>query len=168
MFGTTWRLAALTVGVAVIGAGCTENPVGGMSSFAPVWISASWSGGAAGVPNDRTNREPREFFGSLCPAVSVNLTNHSGGFAGLNIVNNCTIPVTYFICVTAGSPAQPTLGLEQCAQDPFDTPINQFKIIPLFPGVEGDYVNATPDLSIQVFYCSDEAQLFTNPVRCSG
>jgi len=36
------------------------------------------------------------------------------------------------------------------------------------PGPEGDYVNATQDLSIQMFYCSDESQMFTSPLKCAG
>ena len=163
-----WRAAALLAAVAVVGAGCGTDTTGGMDTFAPIWITASWSGGAAGAPNDRTDREPEDFFGSLCPANSVDLYNHSGGFAGLNIVNRCTIMVTYYICATKGAGPQPNLGLQECAQDPFDTPLGQFKVIPLFPGSEGDYVNATPDLSVQVFYCSDESQMFTAPLRCAG
>ncbi len=166
---TAWT-ATVAVIAAAIGVACesTEDLVGGLDSFAPVWITASWSGGAAGLPNDRTDREPQDFFGRLCPASSVDLLNYSGGFAGLNVINRCTITVTYYICATRGSLPQPQFGLEECAQDPFDTPMSQLKIIPLTPGVEGDFINATQALSIQVFYCSDESQLFTSPLRCVG
>lgn len=140
----------------------------GGGSYTPVWITASWTGGAAGAPNDRTDREPESWKGLLCPASATGLVNHANGFAGLNITNQCNILITYAICATKGSLAQPQLGLSECATDPFDTPLTQFKIIPLNPGNLGDYINATETLSIQVFYCSDQTQLITGPVRCIG
>ena len=88
----------------------------------PVWIWASWSGGARGAPNDRVDNEPSSFNGSLCPASSVILSNYGGQFNGLNIVNDCTITVTYAMCVSEGSLPQPQGGLNECATDPFDTP----------------------------------------------
>lgn len=156
--------------VALLAAGCVDaaGPDAGLASFQPVWITASWTGGAAGAPNDRTDREPATWKGRLCPASSVQLTNHSGGFAGLNIVNRCTITVTYGLCATKGNPPQPQFGLPECAQDALQTPLGSLKIITLNPGPLGDFVNATPQLSIQVFYCGDETTLTGAPVRCLG
>lgn len=144
------------------------GPGGGLATYDPVWITASWSGGAAGAPNDRTDREPAAWKGLLCPAGSVSLTNHGGGFAGLNIVNTCTITVTYGLCATKGSPPQPQFGLPECAPDALQTPLQRLKIITLNPGALGDYVNATQNLSVQVFYCSDQTTLMGGPVRCLG
>lgn len=144
---------------------CSEATGLGGGDLEPVWITASWTGGAAGAPNDRTDREPAEFQGQLCPASSLALTNQTAG-AVLNVINNCTIPMTLAICATAGGLAQPDLGLDDCATDPFDTPLSRLKLITLFPGNLGDYVNSSQILSIQVFYCSDETQFVTAPVRC--
>ena len=144
---------------------CSEATGLGGGDLGPVWITASWTGGAAGAPNDRTDREPADFQGQLCPASSLALTNQTAGVV-LNVINNCTIPMTLAICATAGGLAQPNLGLDDCATDPFDTPLSRFKLITLFPGNLGDYVNSSQILSIQVFYCSDETQFITAPVRC--
>ena len=142
-----------------------SNATGVGGDLEPVWITASWTGGAAGAPNDRTDREPATFQGQLCPAASVLLTNQTAG-AVLNVINNCTIPMSLAICATAGGLAQPNLGLEDCAVDPFDTPLSRLKLITLLPGNLGDYVNASPILSIQVFYCSDETLFAAAPARC--
>ena len=164
---TVKHIIALSGLIAVLG--CTAlTGVGDLGgNFEPVWITASWTGGAAGPPNDRTNREPAEFQGQLCPASSVILTNQSAG-AVLNVINNCTIPMTLAICVTAGGLIQPDLGLDDCAVDPFDTSLFNFKLITLNPGNVGDFVNSTPALSVQIFYCSDETQFVTGPVGCLG
>lgn len=141
---------------------------GGLISTIPTWITASWTGGATGDPTDRTDTEATEWEGQICPASSVELKNHSGGFAGLNIINNCTIAVTYALCVAKGSLPQPENGLNQCATDPFDTPFGDLKFITLLPGPLGDYVNATEALSVNIFYCSDEQTLSGPPLRCVG
>jgi hypothetical protein len=150
---------------------CGDSGIGGGSggsSTTPTWISASWGGGAKGDPTDRQDVEATEWNGSICPASSVTLRNHSGGFAGLNIINSCTITVTYALCVSKGSLTQPQYGLNECATDPFQTPFSQLKFYTITNGVNGDYINATENLSVNVFYCSDSQQLTGPPLRCFG
>ena len=160
------KIVALIGLIALVGCDQLAGLAGG-GNYEPVWITASWTGGTIGFPNDRTNREPAEFPGPLCPASSVILTNQQAG-AVLNIINNCTGPISFAICATAGGLIQPDLGLDPCAVDPFDTSFFNFKHITLNPGSEGDFVNSTPSLSIQIFYCSDEAQFVAGPVGCLG
>lgn len=164
------RVVAIAAFVGV-GGGCGEVSIGlsfGLSfgSFEPVWITASWSGGAKGPPNERIDRQPTDWQGLLCPASSVLLTNHAGQFAGLNVINDCTITVTYAICATKGSPPQPEFGLQPCALDPFDTPLSRLTIITVNPGSIGAFIDATQDLSIELFYCSDETELSGPPLKC--
>ncbi len=136
------------------------------TSTIPTYIFASWSGGAAGPPNDRTDEEATEFEGQMCPASSISLNNHGGEFAGLHIINNCTISVTLHSCATKGSP-QP--GLEECAEDPFETPYVDLDHRTINPGELGDFITTNLALSINIFYCSDEMQLnITTPLRCLG
>lgn len=170
--GSRRAMPAATVAAVLLSAcmmGETAGPDGGgVSTYDPAWITASWSGGARGAPNDRTDRTPSTFRGRLCPAGSVQLSNHGGEFAGLHIVNLCTIPVTYALCATKGTGPQPQFGLDECADDPLMTPFSRLMFIPLNPGTAGFYVNATQALSIQVFFCSDETSLTSAPARCLG
>lgn len=138
------------------------------TEFLPTWISASWSGGAAGNPTDRRDEDATDWIGSICPASSVTLTNFGSKFAGLNIINNCTgTTVTYALCVSKGSLAQPAIGgLEECATDPFDTPFSQLTFKSITVGAEGDFINSTQNLSVNVFFCSQSQILFGPPLRC--
>lgn len=167
-----WASSAVTAATVLLAAcmvGETAGPDGGgIATYDPAWITASWSGGAKGAPNDRIDRTPSSFQGRLCPAGSVHLTNHGGEFAGLHIANLCTIPVTYALCATKGSGPQPQFGLDECADDPLMTPFSRLMFIPLNPGTAGFYVNATQALSIQIFYCSDATSLTASPARCLG
>ncbi len=148
--------------------GCGGGGGGDSVIYDPVWIAASWSGGRTGTPSDRTDVEPENYLGQLCPASSVLLTNQSGGFAGITIINNCTLAVTYYICASKGSLPQPDLGLAECATDPLETPLSQFTIVPLNPGAPGFSINATEEISINVLYCSDTQQLnfLETPLTC--
>ena len=145
--------------------GCFNDPVS--ESFDPTWIAASWTGGAVGEPNDRTDTPADEWNGQLCPPESVLLTNHDG-FAGLTIVNNCASMMTYGICIDKGSLTQPENGLEECAEDPFETPLSDLKIQYLNPGEPGISINATGILSVNIFFCSNEDTLTGEPVECLG
>ncbi|MBN1282965.1 MAG: hypothetical protein JXA24_04245 [Proteobacteria bacterium] len=150
--------------------GCFSSSGGGGVVYDPTWINASWSGGAKGDPTDRTDIEAENWKGDICPASSLAITNHSGGFAGLCFVNNCTIMMNLNICRTKGTPAQPDLGLQnyECATDPLETPSSRLYIVPLNPGADGFCINATEDISINVFYCSDEQMLdlLSSPLSC--
>lgn len=160
--GTFILMSLISCGIPGGGLGDTGNAPD------PTWISASWSGGATGDPNDRTDVEATDWNGSICPAQSVVLKNYSGGFAGLNIINSCTITVTYALCVSKGSLSQPQGGLNECATDPFDTPFSLLKFSTITNGANGDYINATQNLSVNVFYCSDSQTLAGSPLRCIG
>jgi len=141
-----------------------------ISSTTPTYITASWSGGAAGDPTDRTDDNATDFEGLLCAASTVTLLNQTDEFAGLNIINSCTLTTTYALCVAKGSLTQPSGGLSECATDPFDTDFTDFKFVTLTQGTEGDFINATENLSVVVFYCSDEqsfsAPPFSDQVEC--
>lgn len=140
-----------------------------ITTTTPTWITASWSGGAAGPPNDRTDTEATDWDGSICPASSVGLTNFDAdvGFAGLNIINSCTLTVTYGLCVAKGSLTQPTNGLNECATDPFDTNFVDLKFLSITNGAVGDFVNTTEILFLNIFYCSDSQSLTGPPLSSS-
>lgn len=141
--------------------GTTTNGVSG--GFTPTRIVASWTGGAAGPPNDRTDTEATDFTGPMCPASAIRFENQTDG-AVLTLINDCTATVTLYVCQTKGGLEQPNLGLEECAEDPLKTPLSQFKIhsiTPLLGGGSEDYRNATSILSINVFFCSSSTTLST-------
>lgn len=143
------------------------------TSFEPVWISASWGGGAV-TPTDRTNREPTPFNGARCPATSVRLENYISGndapkpsaVPGLYLWNNCTDIISVGICVRKGSAAQPAgnFHLSACATDPLLTPFLDLAIFTInsgrFPGV---FIPTSGSPSIEAFFCSDRSWLLAPP-----
>lgn len=146
---------------------CGTGGGGGLLSTVPTWIAASWTGGATGDPTDRTDTEATEWKGQMCPASSVELSNQTAG-AVLNIINRCTILVSYGMCVSKGSLPQPQNGMKECAQDPLETPLTDLTLMSLTPGAPGGFVNATEILSVNIFYCSSEQTLSGPPLRCVG
>jgi hypothetical protein len=144
---------------------CGGGGGGGITTTTPTYITASWSGGATGEPTDRTDVEATEFTGLMCPANAIDLQNYINNFNGLTIINNCSISVTLAMCVAKGSLPQPENGLSQCATDPFDTPATDLKYhtITAGPGAE-DYRNATEELSLAVFFCSDSQTICAPPI----
>ena len=170
---TKERLAAIAASMLLLSAvtSCeVAGGSGGSSGFTPTRIVASWTGGAAGPPNDRTDTEAIDFTGPMCPAAGIRFSNQTDG-AVLTLINDCTATVTLFVCQTKGGLAQPSLGLEECAADPLRTPLSQFKIHPISPRLGGgseDYRNATAILSINVFFCSTTTTLstFSGGVEC--
>jgi hypothetical protein len=151
--------------------GCTDVlSAGGSEGFTPTRIVASWTGGASGVPNDRTDTEATSFTGDMCPANAIRFNNQTDG-AVLTLINDCTILVTLYVCYTKGSVTQPNLGLKECAADPLQTSLSQFSIHPISPLVGGgseDYRNATPALAINAFFCSRSTTLstFSDKLEC--
>lgn len=139
------------------------DPSGG-SSYEPVWITASWVVRAPNdLPGDRSDREPEEWKGTLCPASSVILTNTNHESATFTIKNNCTSTVSYALCINHGSDTQRNeLGL--CATDPLVTSFEQLTFTTLTPGPFGNFYNSTRILTVQVFYCSSELQLSAPPI----
>jgi len=149
--------------------GC-GNLTGISGGFTPTRIVASWTGGAAGPPNDRTDTEATNFTGSICPANAIRFNNQTDG-AVLTLINDCTILVTLYVCYTKGSVTQPNLGLKECAADPLLTSFSQFSIHPISPLLGGgseDYRNATPALAINAFFCSNTTSLnpFSDKLEC--
>jgi len=144
--------------------GCGTVGGGGSTTYVPTWITASWSGGAVGPPNDRTDIEAEDFIGQMCPANSLSLQNYTEEFAGLHLINSCTITISYAACVSKGSLPQPENGLKQCATDPLETPMDQLTFKALNPGNLGDFINTTEILSINIFFCSDEQNLCAAPL----
>jgi len=164
IFGGAVLLVAV-VFLAACGAGGGGGG-GGITTTTPTYITASWTGGARGDPTDRTDVEATEFEGSMCPASAINLQNYINNFNGLTMINNCSIGVTLALCVAKGSLPQPDIGgLNQCATDPFDTPATDFKFNSIIggPGTE-DYRNTTENLSLVVFFCSNEQTICAPPI----
>ncbi|MFQ5690368.1 MAG: hypothetical protein ACE5HQ_08870 [Gemmatimonadota bacterium] len=171
-------LLLLPLAVGVVWLGCDSlQGIKGIESpfvtFDPVLVSCSWSGGIKGEPNDcrRLGPPASKVVGRLCPPTSVLLRNFSHGpsfddapnFAGLHIRNNCTIPVSYSLCVAKGSLEQPRFGMQQCATDPFDTPLSRLTPVDLGPGL-AHHINATLGLFVVVMWCSDQSQLTGPPL----
>lgn len=155
----------LVAAIFLAACGTTGGSDGGITTTTPTYITASWTGGAAGPPNDRTDVEATAFDGQMCPASAIVLENYVDDFNGLTITNNCTIGVTLAMCVSKGSLPQPDGGLEECATDPFDTPATDLRYNPILagPGAE-DYRNTNEILSLVVFFCSDEQSICAPPV----
>ena len=156
----------------------TGNPFQPDTSAAPldpVWISASWGGGSV-LPMDRTNREPSEFRGQLCPSETVILESYTASATnrpgqvfgeGLLIWNKCTIINTVGICVRKGSFAQPSgnFQLKACATDPLQTPFLDLKVLTINPNkVLGLYIPTFGSPSLEVFYCGTQTALLAPPV----
>lgn len=162
-----FRSVVILAAVIFLAACGTTGGGGDITTTTPTYITASWTGGARGDPTDRTDVEATEFDGQMCPASAIDLQNYINNFSGLTMINNCSISVTLAMCVAKGSLPQPDIGgLNQCATDPFDTPAADFKYNTILggPGAE-DYRNTTENLSLVVFFCSDE-QTFCAPPIC--
>ncbi len=155
-------LLLMVVGVGSLvacGGGSGTGGGGGLVSTLPTWVSVSWTGGALGNPNDRRDVEATEWQGGICPATHL-VFDYNG--STLNFQNNCNIPVTYAICLTKGS----LEGTGVCSPDPLNTSSSSLRFTPLNPGNLGDFLNASGNLSINFFYCSDQATIVGGPVRC--
>ena len=106
-----------------------------------------------------------------CPARAVDLLFDSvdcvgDAFAGLNVANACTIPMTLYICATKGSLFQPGDQLQECATDPLDTLASSLLPVTLNPGCVGDFITASAPLFINIFFCSPGQTLLTGPIEC--
>lgn len=163
----------MCVAVIAIGqAGCVRAnatptaPTTTSRGYTPAWVTASWGLGATGNPTDRINRNAVNNTDSICPASSALLTNWSGGFAGLTLINNCVSTVTYYVCATAGQRAQPQFGLRSCASDAEQTSLGSLTPVTLLAGPPGFGINANRDLSLQLFFCGQQTVLSGPPLRC--
>lgn len=131
-------------------------------AFPPSQITASWSGTATGDPADRTNTKSNNWLGNMCPPNNVELKNYSDGNV-LTITNGCDETNTFYICVTQGSPAQPTDGLQECASNPLDTSTSYLTVEALAAG-DSAFINSTQEISINIFYCSSSQTLIGEPL----
>lgn len=148
--------------VAFGGVGCGGG--GGTPIFestVPTWIRAAWSGGTTGEPNTYVPDEATEWNGSMCWSGHIELSNYGEEFEGLNITNNCFIPLMLHTCAGEEQP-----GLPECAGDPFETPYDDLDHRTIDPG-DSALIETNETLSINIFYCSDEMQLGQDtPLRC--
>jgi hypothetical protein len=158
--------SVIVLAAVVFLASCGTSGGGGITTTVPTYITASWTGGAHGDPTDRTDVEATEFSGQMCPASAIDLQNWINNSNVLTMINNCSISVTLAMCVAKGSLPQPDIGgLNQCATDPFDTPAADLKYNTILggPGAE-DYRNTTENLSLVVFFCSDDQTICAPPI----
>lgn len=155
----------------------TPTDPGGVESLVtaldPAWVSASWSGGARGAPNDRAAHPADRWRGQLCNASStypvLDNWNRTGGH--VTIINTCQqTTVRFALCVASGSLAQPAGGLRQCATDPLRTSLSQLTFLTLNPGSAGFWYPSTGNLHINVFWCGTDSTLMVwdGRVKCVG
>ena len=144
---------------------------GGTVSYLPAMVTASWSGGATGAATDRTDFDPSDPASAICPASSVLLEKGVDGFAGVTLINNCTVTATYYICRTKGSLGGGDLADKECATDPLDTPFSDLLTNTVTSGPPGIFLGDGNTNSIVVLFCgSDELLniLEDPPLRCIG
>jgi hypothetical protein len=135
------------------------------TTYKSVWINATWTGGRTGTPLESKAETPPSYVGSLCPANSILMENHTTRYAAfpfgdiLILTNNCTIAIEYVaICRTAGSGS--TAGsIPVCATDPRQTPGSNLKIHRLGSGVPDPWGTTSVNLDINVFYCAKGSHL---------
>lgn len=129
-------------------------------TFPAVMITATWSGGATGAPIDVKSVSPTTYTGSLCPASSLLMLNHSHnydqqfgtGSTALVLTSNCTVGYFAAICAAAGSGGTATT-LPTCAIDPRKSTANQLLITRL--GKTPNPVGQTGvALTVVIQYCS--------------
>jgi hypothetical protein len=133
------------------------------SSTVPTWIYAVWT--AAGEPTTYRAEDAEEWNGNMCHSTKFTFTNHGQDYAGLKIDNECFTAVILHICASQGSD-QP--NLPACEQEPFDTPYDNLEHIIIDAG-DSATIATTENLSINVFYCSDEMVLGAQtPLECVG
>ena len=137
----------------------------GKTTYRSVWINAGWTGGRTGTPLTSTADTPNDFVGSLCPANSLLLENHTTRYAAfpngdfLIVTNNCTIAIEYVaICRTAGS-GSTAATLPLCATDPRQTPASNLNIHRLGRGSPDPWGTTSVNLDINVFYCAQGSRL---------
>lgn len=135
------------------------------TSTVPTWISAAWSLGETGEPNTLRVEDAEAWNGRMCHSTTVTLLNHGEDFAGLQIVNGCFTTLILHICAVQGN-AQP--NLPACEQEPFNTAYDNLEHL-VIPEGGSATIETTENLSINIFYCSDEMVLGAQtPLECVG
>ena len=167
-------LMGLSIGLI---SGCNLDSLGldggsGIDTFDPSWVSASWTGGAKGSPNDRTDRAPIDWVGNLCPTSAITLDNRESDGPGttfqLIVGNTCTIPVFIFTCITKGLPTIPGGLLGSCTTDPLNTSHRPLATTSIQASRSVGYTSSPPAFAINLFFCSDESVLSYDPIRCNS
>lgn len=137
------------------------SAVGQKSTYKSVWINAGWSGGRTGTPLSSKADSPVDYVGSLCPANSLLLENHTTRYAAfpfgdiLIVTNNCAIVIEYVaICRTSGSGGGTAASLPVCSVDPRQTPSGNLNIHRLGKGSPDPWGTTSINLDINVFYCA--------------
>ena len=151
-----------------------------------VWITASWSGGRTTTPLDEKSQEPQYWDGQLCHADTIVLDNYNYSellklrlltwcppgtnvCSSLVIHNNCSIPVSVWMCLASGSGGRipPGANLHQiCATDPQQTsPENMLPAV-LPPGMNDPISETSPNLTLDLFYCGNGDTLVGPPLKC--
>jgi len=155
----------LAVGLIFGAASCGGGASSLFTSTVPTWIYAVWSVGATGEPSTYRAVDTEEWNGHICHSTTIEFINHGPEYAGLKIDNNCFTTVILHICATQGN-AQP--NLPACAAEPSETPYDDLEHITLTPGASS-MIETTENLSINVYYCSDEMLLGAQtPLECVG
>jgi hypothetical protein len=149
--------------VAFGGVRCGGGASSLFTSTVPTWIFAGWS--SAGEPTTYRAQDTEEWNGRICHSTAISLINHGADYAGLKIVNSCFTTVILHICASQGNEQA---NLPACAEEPFDTPYDSLEHIVIAEGGSAT-IETTVNLSISVFYCSDEMLLGAQtPLECVG
>lgn len=154
-------IVAVIICLASLGpSGCGGDSGSPGIEYDPSLIVATWQNSATGDPTDRTNTDPADWVGTLCETSDIGLTNYNPSFNGLTITNHCSYQITYYICAISGSivPIKEG-GSSICSEDIFRTPIAELQVMTLNPGDYGDVFPSTRDLSIAMFYCTNDEYL---------
>ncbi len=158
------RLACIIAASAVL-SGCPSvdslTAPTAKDTFPAVMITASWSGGATGAPIDVKSVTPTSYTGSVCPASSLLMLNHSHNYDGqfgtgstaLVLTSNCSVGYFAAICAAAGSGGTATT-LPTCATDPRKSSANQLLITRLGPSSPNPVGQTGVALTVVIQYCS--------------
>ncbi len=136
------------------------SPGSSLTSYQSASITATWLGGATGMPLQSKSFFPSTYSGSLCPATSIELENHSGTytqiFGDVNIlvlVGHCTVGIDIAMCAAAGSGGGAT-DLPTCSTDPTQTPESNLYFTHVSPNSPNPVGTTPVNLTVVVFWCS--------------
>ncbi len=176
------RLATLLVPVQLSLVACSESiegpPYGTMQTYDAVWINAARAVYPSHLEFLTLQIDiPDGIHGFLCTDVSVS-TRRFGGSPEITISNGCNVPLHMAWCTTADSTPIPEYTTKQCATVPQDTPQANLEFVEVPAATDGDppygpsrgelTFPGLMDVSLEIFYCSENASLLVEPMRCYG
>ena len=132
-------------------------------TFPAVWINASWTNGATGLPSRITSQSPATPFGQLCTPSQIVLENHTTKYANvpgdiLLVGNGCSFLVAVAVCQTFGATGSTASQIPYCDVEPRLTTgfnLSVQRIIAANTAHPFPF-GATPQtLEINLFFCSD-------------